>query len=107
MTRNIKITTTTANEEILTNPLVYALIIERMGWANRTDVANLWANALGKGFEMKFTIFFDADNTLSINGGLPLNILEEVVYDSGCYLPFTKSIIITNPASITFSFDIR
>lgn len=110
MVRNVKLTTTASNQNIFTLAVVKNSIIERMGWKNlpsATQLSNY--NALFEnGIKIKFTLLFPSDNTVSINGGIPNALIEEIAYDSGGYTPYTKSIAIGSAAqNIIFSYDIQ
>nr|DAT71151.1 MAG TPA: hypothetical protein [Caudoviricetes sp.] len=110
MLRNVKFATTTANQDILAIPAVKASICERMGWKNLSVAERdaRYVNLLLSGMKISFTLLFSADNTVSVNGGIPNALIEAVAYDSGSYIPVTKSIVIGTPdANIVFSYDIQ
>lgn len=101
-TANVTFTTTAANQDIMQNTAVKQRIQE---WLNvdETTYQNMLIN---NGFKIDFTIFFSAQNTVTINDGLPNPLIADSVYYTGDYI-FAKTVQIGTATTALLSFTIN
>lgn len=101
-TANVTFTTTAANQDIMQNTAVKQKIQE---WLN-VDEATYQGMLATNGFKIDFTIFFSAQNTVSINGGTPNALIADSVYYTGDWV-YAQTVQIGTATTATMSFTIN
>ena len=100
--RIIKFTTTGANEDLLQNSVVKAIVMERIG---ATTDAQYQAVIDGGTLKMRFDIYFSATNQVKINDQSYNDLLEDIVYSSSDFT-YLKTLKIKTACSGTLYFEI-
>ena len=101
MIRSIKITTATADEDILKNIDIQKRICERLAITE-----DKYLRLLGKdGIKMDLTISFSATNKVSVNDNLFDDIFEDSVFTTGGKI-LVKNVKIKTPATFFVLIDV-
>ena len=74
-------------------------------WLN-VDEATYQGMLATNGFKIDFTIFFSAQNTVSINGGTPNALIADSVYYTGDWV-YAQTVQIGTATTATMSFTIN
>ena len=101
--RNIEVTTTTADEELLDNADVRTAIMERLGLSTTAE----YTTAMTAGFQDMFVSVFGSGTRISINNETYNELLEDSVYSTSDYVRVGITSIRSETAStVIFSFNI-
>lgn len=100
MLRTIKITTTTADEDILKNVDLQKRICERLSM----DESKYLLMLANDGIKMDITISFSATNKVSVNDNLFDDVFEDSIFTTGDKI-LVKSVKIKTPATFFVMVD--